>query len=43
VERVPLPPVNPTGGAKAPPDAGQAGGAAAPAVTLPSPGGAGER
>jgi hypothetical protein len=40
VERVPLPPANPTGGAKAPPEAGPdtAGGAAAPAVTLPRSG-----
>jgi hypothetical protein len=43
IERVPLPPANPTGGAKAPPEAAegaQSGGTAAPAVTLPR---AGER
>jgi hypothetical protein len=46
VERVPLPPANPTGGTKAPAEAGdaseggQSGGAAAPAVTLPPSGGA---
>jgi hypothetical protein len=50
VERVPLPPANPTGGAKAPAEAGdaseggQSGGAAAPAVTLPPSGsGSGRR
>jgi hypothetical protein len=44
VERVPLPPANPTGGTKAPAEAGDAsdgepsGGAAGPAVTLPPSG-----
>jgi hypothetical protein len=44
VERVPLPPANPTGGTPAPAETsgGRAGGAAAPAVTLP-PSGAGGR
>jgi hypothetical protein len=46
VERVPLPPANPTGGTKGPPEVAegaQTGGAAAPAVTLPSPGADSER
>ena len=50
VERVPLPPANPTGGTKAPAEAGdasqggQSGGAGAPAVALPPSGdGSGQR